>query len=102
MLEMQHIDVSFRSEKTNFLFKDARQQVLYDVNFKIKEGTCLGILGESGSGKSTTGRVLCGLLKPDRGNVLLKGKDVYASRAGRRYLQENISIVFQDLSLIHI
>lgn len=96
MLEMQHIDVSFRSEKTNFLFKDARQQVLYDVNFKIKEGTCLGILGESGSGKSTTGRVLCGLLKPDRGNVLLKGKDVYASRAGRRYLQENISIVFQD------
>ena len=96
MLEMQHIDVSFRSEKSNFLFKSARQQVLYDVNFKVKEGTCLGILGESGSGKSTTGRVLCGLLRPDRGKVLLKGKDVYASREGKRYLQENISIVFQD------
>lgn len=96
MLEIQHIDVSFRSEKSNFLFKNTRQQVLYDVNFKVKEGTCLGILGESGSGKSTTGRVLCGLLKPDRGNVLLKGKNVYTSRAGKRYLQENISIVFQD------
>lgn len=96
MLEMQHIDVSFRSEKAISLFKNVRQQVLYNVNFKVKEGTCLGILGESGSGKSTTGRVLCGLLKPDCGKVLLKGKDVYASRAGKRYLQENMSIVFQD------
>lgn len=96
MLEIQHIDVSFRSEKAISLFKNVRQQVLYDVNFKVKEGTCLGILGESGSGKSTTGRVLCGLLKPDGGKVLLKGKDVYASREGKRYLQENMSIVFQD------
>ena len=96
MLEMQHIDVSFRSEKAASFFKNVRQQVLYDVSFKVKEGTCLGILGESGSGKSTTGRVLCGLLKPDCGHVLLKGKDVYASKKGKRYLQENMSIVFQD------
>ena len=96
MLEMQHIDVSFRSEKAASFFKNVRQQVLYDVSFKVKEGTCLGILGESGSGKSTTGRVLCGLLKPDCGHVLLKGKNVYGSKAGKRYLQENMSIVFQD------
>lgn len=96
MLEIQHINVSFRSEKATSFFKNARQQILYDVNFKVKEGTCLGILGESGSGKSTTGRALCGLLKPDSGHILFKGKDVYASRAGKRYLQENISIVFQD------
>lgn len=96
MLELKNIDVSFRSEKAVSFFKHSRQQVLHHVNFKVKEGTCLGILGESGSGKSTTGRVLCGLLKPDQGNVLFKGKDVYASRAGKRYLQENISIVFQD------
>lgn len=96
MLEMRHIDVSFRSEKAAPFFKNVRQQVLYNVNFKVKEGTCLGILGESGSGKSTTGRVLCGLLKPDCGHVLLKGKNVYGSKAGKRYLQENMSIVFQD------
>ena len=96
MLEIQHINVSFRSEKATSLFKNARQQILYDINFKVKEGTCLGILGESGSGKSTTGRVLSGLLKPDSGRILFKGKDVYASRVGKRYIQENISIVFQD------
>lgn len=64
--------------------------------FTVKEGTCLGILGESGSGKSTMGRVLCGLLKPDSGEAVLDGVSVYASRAGRRNLQNKLSIVFQD------
>ena len=67
-----------------------------DVSLAVKEGTCLGILGESGSGKSTMGRVLCGLLKPDSGEAVLDGVSVYASRAGRRNLQNKLSIVFQD------
>ena len=66
------------------------------MSLAVKEGTCLGILGESGSGKSTMGRVLCGLLKPDSGEAVLDGISVYASRAGRRNLQNKLSIVFQD------
>lgn len=66
------------------------------MSLTVKEGTCLGILGESGSGKSTMGRVLCGLLKPDSGEAVLDGVSVYASRAGRRNLQNKLSIVFQD------
>ena len=66
------------------------------MSLAVKEGTCLGILGESGSGKSTMGRVLCGLLKPDSGEAVLDGVSVYASRAGRRDLQNKLSIVFQD------
>lgn len=77
-------------------FGHTRQQVLFDVSLTVKEGTCLGILGESGSGKSTMGRVLCGLLKPDSGEAVLDGVSVYASRAGRRNLQNKLSIVFQD------
>ena len=69
---------------------------MFDVSLTVKEGTCLGILGESGSGKSTMGRVLCGLLKPDSGEAVLDGVSVYASRAGRRNLQNKLSIVFQD------
>ena len=65
------------------------------MSLAVKEGTCLGILGESGSGKSTMGRVLCGLLKPDSGEAVLDGVSVYASRAGRRNLQNKLSIVFQ-------
>ena len=84
------------SERQDKIFGHTRQQVLFDVSLTVKEGTCLGILGESGSGKSTMGRVLCGLLKPDSGEAVLDGVSVYASRAGRRNLQNKLSIVFQD------
>ena len=96
MLELKNINVSFRSERQDKIFGHARQQVLFDVSLAVKEGTCLGILGESGSGKSTMGRVLCGLLKPDSGEAVLDGVSVYASRAGRKNLQNKLSIVFQD------
>ena len=96
MLELKNINVSFRSERQDKIFGHSRQQVLFDVSLAVKEGTCLGILGESGSGKSTMGRVLCGLLKPDSGEAVLDGVSVYASRAGRRNLQNKLSIVFQD------
>ena len=96
MLELKNINVSFRSERQDKIFDHTRQQVLFDVSLTVKEGTCLGILGESGSGKSTMGRVLCGLLKPDSGEAVLDGFSVYASRAGRQNLQNKLSIVFQD------
>lgn len=96
MLELKNINVSFRSERQDKFFGRTRQQVLFDVSLAVKEGTCLGILGESGSGKSTMGRVLCGLLKPDSGEAVLDGVSVYASRAGRQNLQNKLSIVFQD------
>ena len=100
MLELKNINVSFRSERQDKIFGYTRQQVLFDVSLAVKEGTCLGILGESGSGKSTMGRVLCGLLKPDSGEAVLDGVSVYASRAGRRNLQNKLSIVFQDYTTI--
>ena len=96
MLELKDICVSFRSERQDRIFGHTRQQVLFDVSFSVKKGTCLGILGESGSGKSTMGRVLCGLLRPDSGEALLDGIPVYGSRAGRRNLQNKLSVVFQD------
>ena len=96
MLELKNINVSFRSERQDKILGHTRQQVLFDVSLTVKEGTCLGILGESGSGKSTMGRVLCGLLKPDSGEAVLDGVSVYDSRAGRRNLQNKLSIVFQD------
>ena len=58
MLELKNINVSFRSERQDKIFGHTRQQVLFDVSLTVKEGTCLGILGESGSGKSTMGRAL--------------------------------------------
>ena len=73
MLELNDICVSFRSERQEKLFGTSRDQILFDVSLRVPQGTCLGILGESGSGKSTLGRVICGLLKPDRGEVRIHG-----------------------------
>ena len=88
MLELNDICVSFRSERQEKLFGTSRDQILFDVSLSVPQGTCLGILGESGSGKSTLGRVICGLLKPDRGEVRIHGTSVYASRSGRKNLQK--------------
>ena len=96
MLELKDICVSFRSERQDKLFGTSRDQVLFDVSLQVEKGSCLGILGETGSGKSTVGRVLCGLLKPDSGQVLLDGEEIYLNRQGRKNLQKKISIVFQD------
>ena len=59
MLELKDICVSFRSERQDKLFGTSRDQVLFDVSLQVEKGSCLGILGETGSGKSTVGRVLC-------------------------------------------
>ena len=96
MLEVNNVCVSFRSERQEKIFGTARNQVLFDVSLKVSQGTCLGILGESGSGKSTLGRVICGLLKPDTGEVKIQDVSVYASRNGRKNLQNRLSVFFQD------
>ena len=114
MLELKDICVSFRSERQDRIFGHTRQQVLFDVSFSVKKGTCLGILGESGSGKSTMGRVLCGLLRPDSGEALLDGIPVYGCLLYTSFNQQfqlihitsgiNVQTDFTDmeLSLIHI
>ena len=96
MIKMREICVSFRSERQEKLFGVSRDQILFDVSLDLEQGSCLGILGESGSGKSTLGRVICGLLKPDSGSYQLDGTEVYASRAGKKLLQNRLSVVFQD------
>lgn len=96
MLELKNISVSFRSENQEKWFRTTRTQVLSDISFQLKKGDCLGILGESGSGKSTIGRVISGLLKPDSGQVFLDGVSIYDSREGRKMLQSRMSVVFQD------
>lgn len=96
MLELKNVSVSFRSEKQEKWFQVARTRVLSEVSLELRKGSCLGILGESGSGKSTMGRVICGLLKPDSGQVFLDGVSVYESRMGKKLLQSRLSVVFQD------
>lgn len=70
---------------------------LKDVSLFLLENEVLGILGESGCGKSTLARVALGLERPDKGRVLIAGKDFWAlSSEKQRQWRRKIQIVFQD------
>ena len=67
-----------------------------DINLNVYKGKTLGIVGESGCGKSTTARMITHLTKPDAGSVLLYGQEmVEAGRKQRRELYKNVQMVFQ-------
>lgn len=67
------------------------------VSFTLNEGETLGIVGESGCGKSTTGKLLMRLYEPSDGEVLFEGEDIYSlSKEKMRKLRKNMQMVFQD------
>ena len=68
-----------------------------DVTFKIEKGHTMGVVGESGCGKTTLGRTIIRLQDATDGQVLLNGEDItFAKGRALRRLRENMSIVFQD------
>ncbi|MER5172496.1 ABC transporter ATP-binding protein [Thioclava kandeliae] len=74
-----------------------RHPVLRDISFKIGKGQTLGLIGESGSGKSTMGRVLAGLLPAAHGYGLLNGRELNITNARKRSKQDRreLQIAFQ-------
>jgi peptide/nickel transport system ATP-binding protein/oligopeptide transport system ATP-binding protein len=67
------------------------------VSFSVKRGETLGIVGETGCGKSTTARLLVRLLDPTSGSILLEGEDIAGRKGeGLRALHRNAQMIFQD------
>ncbi len=68
-----------------------------DVDIRIAEGETLGVVGESGCGKSTFGRLLLRLIEPTGGEVLFKGRNILeCNRREMRDLRREVQIIFQD------
>ena len=72
-----------------------RTVALNDVSFHIDDGEFVGIIGHTGSGKSTLVQHLNGLLKPSSGQVLIDGQDLNGEHVNRRALRQRIGLVFQ-------
>ena len=70
-------------------------QALKDVSFSVEKGEFIGIIGHTGSGKSTLMQHLNGLLKPTSGDVLLDGKSIWADKATTRQSRFRVGLVFQ-------
>lgn len=90
ILEVQNLTKYFDTPKGKLHAVDG-------VNFQIEEGKTLGIVGESGCGKSTTGRTLLKLLEPTAGKIIFEGEDITGySRAKMRKLRTRMQMIFQD------
>ena len=74
----------------------AKVQAVDGVSFSVKKGETLGIVGESGCGKSTTARLLMGLIPHDAGEMLFDGEPARRDRASLRQLRRRMQMVFQD------
>ncbi|MBQ8093406.1 MAG: energy-coupling factor transporter ATPase [Clostridia bacterium] len=70
-------------------------QALHDVSFTIRDGEFVGLIGHTGSGKSTLVQHLNGLLQPDSGRVLVDGTDLADKTADRKQIRCKVGLVFQ-------
>ena len=67
------------------------------INFKLARGKPLGLVGESGCGKSTTGRTILRLIEPTAGEIIFEGKDINKlSRSELRHARKDMQLIFQD------
>lgn len=90
ILEVKNINKTFKKDKSNF-------KALNNISFEINEGECLGIIGESGSGKSTIANIVAGLLSSDDGEVIFLDAHLpnKISRKGQ-LMRKEMQMVFQN------
>jgi ATP-binding cassette subfamily B protein len=85
--EIEFRNVSFRYPRTD-------QFVLHNINFKIRLGQSLALVGKNGAGKTTLVKLLCRLYEPTSGEILINGKHI--ARYNPQSVQEQIAVLFQD------
>ncbi len=85
-------------DKVNYIYQKGtamEMPALHDVSLEIRDGEFIGIIGHTGSGKSTLIQHLNGLVKPTGGNIYYNGRDIWDEDFSRRELRTKVGLVFQ-------
>ena len=95
MIEIKNLSKSFVTPR-------GKKTIFSDFNFSIKDGTFLGIKGESGIGKSTLLSIIAGLQKPDSGKIIINGTDIFSlsDKEICEFRNKNIGFVSQEQSFL--
>ena len=97
VLKVENLKVYFPAEKNIFGKVIATYNAVDDVSFTVKRNETVGLVGESGCGKTTLGRAILGLIKPTAGKIIFSEKDISnCSAPEMRVIRQDLQIVFQD------
>jgi oligopeptide transport system ATP-binding protein len=98
LLEVNNLVMHFPlTQGIIFQRKVGAVQAVDGISFKVRKGETLGLVGESGCGKSTTGRAILQLYKPTSGEINFKGKDLTKLNGGdMRKMRRHLQMIFQD------
>lgn len=97
LLEVANLSKTFFTGRDFLGRRSAPSHAVKDVSFTLNEGECLALVGESGAGKSTVGRLVLRLIEPDTGSIIFNGQDLRSARpAALRAMRKEMQMIFQD------
>ena len=79
----------------NLYFSYNSEMIIDDLNLKVNDNEILAIVGNTGSGKSTLVQLIAGLLKADKGKIIVDNDDITAKKFNKKILRKKLGIVFQ-------